>query len=237
MEMRAPAYPLITVDPYFSVWSTSNKLYESDIKAWDSRTCFLIGEAEIDGNRYVFMGSAEDMKLPSMTQTDVTVGSFSTTYVFEAAGVRLTADFFTPVLPTDLDILSRPASYLKLTVNSLDFAAHTVNVRVSASQDFCVERKLQNCVLTEKFELPDGISAMKMGGIEQAVLGCSGDDRGIDWGYFFLACNNGTVSDKEMADRLFLQSVSRLDTNDNNTATVVFAYDDIRRAVACILET
>ena len=38
MKMRAPAYPLITVDPYFSVWSTSNKLYESDIKTWDSRT-------------------------------------------------------------------------------------------------------------------------------------------------------------------------------------------------------
>lgn len=73
MKMRAPAYPLITVDPYFSVWSTSNKLYESDIKTWDSRTCFLIGKAEIDGNGYIFMGSAKDMDLPPMTQTDVTV--------------------------------------------------------------------------------------------------------------------------------------------------------------------
>ena len=82
MKMRAPAYPLITVDPYFSVWSTSNKLYESDIKTWDSRTCFLIGKAEIDGNGYIFMGSAKDMDLPPMTQTDVTVNSFSTTYIF-----------------------------------------------------------------------------------------------------------------------------------------------------------
>ena len=81
MKMRAPAYPLITVDPYFSVWSTSNKLYESDIKTWDSRTCFLIGKAEIDGNGYIFMGSAKDMDLPPMTQTDVTVNSFSTTYI------------------------------------------------------------------------------------------------------------------------------------------------------------
>lgn len=227
MKMRAPAYPLITVDPYFSVWSTSNKLYESDIKTWDSRTCFLIGKAEIDGNGYIFMGSAKDMDLPPMTQTDVTVNSFSTTYIFEAAGVRLTADFFTPVLPIDLDMLSRPASYLKITADALDDTRHTVNVTVYASQDFCVERKLQNCVLTERLELSNGISAMKMGGVEQAVLGSSGDDRGIDWGYFFLACNNGTVQNKEMADRVFLQSVSPLDTADNNTATVVFAYDDI----------
>ena len=56
MKMRAPAYPLITVDPYFSVWSTSNKLYESDIKTWDSRTCFLIGKAEIDGKRLYIYG-------------------------------------------------------------------------------------------------------------------------------------------------------------------------------------
>ena len=81
MKMRAPAYPLITVDPYFSIWSTNNKLYESDIKTWDSRTCFLIGKAEIDGNGYIFMGSAKDMDLPPMTQTDVTVKSFSTTYI------------------------------------------------------------------------------------------------------------------------------------------------------------
>jgi len=47
MKLRAPAYPLITVDPYFSIWSASDKLYDDDIKTWDSRTCFLIGNAEI----------------------------------------------------------------------------------------------------------------------------------------------------------------------------------------------
>ena len=53
MKMRAPAYPLITVDPYFSVWSTSNNLTDSDIKTWYSKTCFLIGKAEIDGKGYM----------------------------------------------------------------------------------------------------------------------------------------------------------------------------------------
>ena len=199
--MRAPAYPLITVDPYFSVWSTSDKLYENDIKTWDSRTCFLIGKAEIDGECYVFMGSAKDMNMPPMNQVDVITESFSTKYIFEAAGVRLIADFFTPVLPTDLDMLSRPASYLKITAQSADSAAHKVKVSVLASEDFCIERKLQNCVLTEKVSLSSGFSAMKMGGTEQLVLGHSGDDRGIDWGYFYLAADKGEVSSLQMADR------------------------------------
>ncbi len=228
MKMRAPAYPLITVDPYFSVWSTSNRLTDSDIKTWYSETCFLIGKAEIDGKEYMFMGSAADMKLPPMAQTDVTVKSFSTVYTFEAAGVCLKAEFFTPVLPTDLDMLSRPASYLRIGLESQDNARHEVKVTVSASQDFCVERKPRNnCVLTETAEIGNGISAMKMGGIEQAILGYSGDACGIDWGYFYLASDKGTVSDTEMAGIKFLKAELPLDTVKNNTATVVFAYDDI----------
>ena len=227
MKMRAPVYPLITVDPYFSVWSTSNNLTDSDIKTWYSKTCFLIGKAEIDGKGYMFMGSAADMKLPPMAQTDVTVKSFSTVYTFAAAGVCLKAEFFTPVLPTDLDMLSRPASYMRIGLESQDNARHEVKITVSASQDFCVERKLQNCVLTETAEIGNGISAMKMGGVEQAILGYSGDAHGIDWGYFYLASNKGTVSGTEMADRKFLKAELPLDTGKNNTATVVFAYDDI----------
>lgn len=227
MKLRAPAYPLITVDPYFSVWSTSDKLYENDIKTWDSRTCFLIGKAEIDGECYVFMGSAKDMNMPPMNQVDVITESFSTKYIFEAAGVRLIADFFTPVLPTDLDMLSRPASYLKITAQSADSAAHKVKVSVLASEDFCIERKLQNCVLTEKVSLSSGFSAMKMGGTEQLVLGHSGDDRGIDWGYFYLAADKGEVSSLQMADRVFLSAQALLDTNPENEMLVVFAYDDV----------
>ena len=217
----------ITVDPYFSVWSTSNNLTDSDIKTWYSKTCFLIGKAEIDGKGYMFMGSAADMKLPPMAQTDVTVKSFSTVYTFAAAGVCLKAEFFTPVLPTDLDMLSRPASYMRIGLESQDNARHEVKITVSASQDFCVERKLQNCVLTETAEIGNGISAMKMGGVEQAILGYSEDAHGIDWGYFYLASNKGTVSGTEMADRKFLKAELPLDTGENNTATVVFAYDDI----------
>ena len=33
-ELRAPAYPLITIDPYTSAWSFENNLYDGSIKHW-----------------------------------------------------------------------------------------------------------------------------------------------------------------------------------------------------------
>ena len=31
-ELRAPAYPLITIDPYTSAWSMANNLYDKPVK-------------------------------------------------------------------------------------------------------------------------------------------------------------------------------------------------------------
>ena len=32
--MRLPAYPLVTCDPYFSIWSKTELLYDSDTMLW-----------------------------------------------------------------------------------------------------------------------------------------------------------------------------------------------------------
>ena len=58
-ELRAPAYPLVTVDPYTSGWSFSNNLYDETIKHWTGKKQQLIGVITVDNKAYRFMGEEQ----------------------------------------------------------------------------------------------------------------------------------------------------------------------------------
>ena len=106
MMLRAPATPLITVDPYFSVGSPSDRLTDSVTMHWTGKPTTILGVAEIDGVPYRFLGRLfPGDATPAMEQTDVQITALSTEYHFRAAGVALCARFTSTLFPDDLPIV------------------------------------------------------------------------------------------------------------------------------------
>ncbi len=67
-ELRAPAYPLVTIDPYTSAWSMTDNLYDGSVKHWTGKDFPLIGALKVDGVAYRFMGT-EDLELLPVVPT------------------------------------------------------------------------------------------------------------------------------------------------------------------------
>ncbi|MCI8407125.1 MAG: DUF4965 domain-containing protein [Oscillospiraceae bacterium] len=224
MKFRAPAVPLATVDPYFSLWSAADRLTDCPVSHWTGKPNTLSGTLVIDGTAYRFMGAGA---APAMEQTNLEISALSTTYTFEAASVRLTAAFLTPLLPEDPALLSRPVSYLELSAESLDGQSHTLSAQVEASEELCLDCRGQGPVSTAPVFIPE-IAAMRMGSAAQPVLGRCGDDLRIDWGYFYLCVRGGSVGVSQIDGMTSLRAEA-----DLSRGPVLFglAYDDVESLI------
>ena len=63
-ELRAPAYPLVTIDPYTSAWSMTDNLYDGPVRHWTGSEFPLIGALKVDGVVYRLMGTEDQEFLP-----------------------------------------------------------------------------------------------------------------------------------------------------------------------------
>ena len=53
------AIPLVTVDPYFNIWSFSDHLYDDTPRHWTGHQNSMTGIIRVDGKNYRFMGLVE----------------------------------------------------------------------------------------------------------------------------------------------------------------------------------
>lgn len=335
LEFRAPAYPLITIDPYTSAWSTSDKLYATPVKHWTGKTHSLIGAVRVDGKVYRFLGKEEiplqpilpnakyeawtgkyttnsptsgwekpdfndaawktgkaafgspnfqqsstvwntkeiwvrrtfdfpatkpaeelylvyshddDFELylngkeivntgnrarsnvvvkldksllnpggqntiaahcldrgglayvdfgifkendekelfdQTAVQNKVALSATQTMYNFTCGPVDLNVHFVSPLLPDDLNLLSRPVNYINYELASNDGKKHDVQIYFEATPQWAVNELSQEVQVTTG--KTGDINFAKAGTTEQPVLQKKGDNVRIDWGYFYLA--------------------------------------------------
>lgn len=352
---KAPAYPLITHDPYFSIWSFSDNLNESGTKHWTGRDHSLIGLIKVDGKVYSFLGAPEtpsytilssgeskpyecryteneptgewmkegyddgawqtgkapfgsgwndspatewksksiwmrrvfDLKdldieklvlqlrhdedvevyingelayscdnqcftsdfknypvsdiiksklrkeknvlamhcsnsqgwswldaglakqdaakeLNKAVQKNVNITATQTTYTLQAGAAELTVNFLSPLIATDLDLLSRPVSFIDFTVKSTDGKSHDVKVYVGASTNLAINKSAEE-VVTGQYEKGQ-LAILKAGTKAQPVLQTKGDDVRINWGYVYsAAANDKSITQNINSFESFLQ--------------------------------
>jgi hypothetical protein len=160
----------------------ADHLTDEDTKHWTGTAQPIAGLARIDGQTYRFMG-AMPRSAPAMQQTSLEVTPTRTIYTFQAAQVTLTVTFFTPAFPKDLDLLSRPVTYLTFAVSG--DGAHDVTLLVDVDPVIAVNTRDEE-VTWGRSHIP-GLTVLNAGSREQRVLNRPGDDLRIDWGYFHLA--------------------------------------------------
>lgn len=224
MKLRAPSVPLITIDPYFSVWSPDTDINFARPVHWTGKSNYILGTVTVDGKEYQFLGYHRDIH--KIKQISLDIDALSTTAVFENEQITLTAEFTSPVIANDYRLLTRPVSYLAVSYKSNDGKEHEVSVNIRSSEELCLDKAQQSPVITEEVKT-DSLTGMKMGNTEQKPLNRSGDDVRIDWGYFYLMSNGINVR-TEVCKEFGMTAVSvSSDIKENEKLLYCFAYDDI----------
>jgi hypothetical protein len=193
-QHRPPSVPLITHNPYFSIWSNYDKLTDGPTRHWTGSRQPLESLVRIDGKPFRIMGDGP-REMPAMPQTALSVQATHTIYTFQGAGVELQLSFFTPAFPQDMDLLSRPVTYLTWTAKSMDGGQHAVDVLLDVNPVIAVNT--EEDAVTWGRSQTGSLNVLNAGSRDQRVLDKRGDNLRIDWGYFHLGVPRGAHAETE----------------------------------------
>lgn len=188
---RPTAIPLIACDPYFSVWSFTDRLTGDKTRHWTGAANSMFGALLIDGEAYCFLGNYDvfdknisDEKI--LEQVSVTVDPTTTVYRFTHPTCDFKLTFFTPLLLDRPEVFSRPVSYIDYEILPKE-EGHTFEVYFDAS---C---QLAGDLVGQTFDAREERGHVWVGATEQKILSRSGDDLRIEWGYLHLIHENAKV--------------------------------------------
>ena len=197
---RPPAVPLVQCDPFFSVWSAGDRLTDVETTHWSGAKQPISVTLEADGKTYRLCGT-EPASVPALPQTGLEVRPTQTVYTFAEGELKATLTWSTPKLPEDLEVFSRPVTYVTARVTGAK--NWKLNAAISpalATNDDKAPMVTNTCTVAD-------LPAMSIGRREQTPLSRSGDRVRCDWGYAWLV-GPSAVLDGE--------------------AHVLLAYDDVK---------
>jgi len=242
-DFRPPAVPLLVFDPYFSVWSFADKLYEEPTRHWTGAKNAMVGMVRCGDNVWRFMGKLADREYyycepDVIEQTNVRVNPTVTEYTFENDKLKLIVRFINPLVVDDLKLLSRPVGYIEYEAFSK--SNEDIEVYFDISAEVCVDDYLGQVKLFK------GEAGIYCGNIEQKLLNKSGDNVRIDWGYLHLLekeayfCNAFTGRNEFVLGKcdkkfnagdvlsVYADNPAMAVIKKGNSGRIAIAYDDIK---------
>lgn len=207
------------------------------------------------GGRYLDFGLVTEVKTKSSksildaVQKNVAVTATQTIYDFSCGPVDLQVKFTSPIIISDIELMTRPISYITFSVESKDGRSRNVELLFNASSNLSVNTPAQE-VVAKKYAA-NGLSALKAGTVSQPVLEKKGDDLRIDWGYLhvavpqtsaakqFIAASDDAalsvlakgsavpVTSQLLGKQLQLSTLLQLNTSTATSSKLMLGYDDI----------
>lgn len=187
------------------------------------------GQAYIDAGLY---DRLPPQNMLQATQRSLEITATQTKYEFKCGEIDLTVKFLSPLLMNDLDLYSRPISFITCAAKSNDGKQHDVNLLFYVSQDISRNRPSQQ--MTALSYKSNGLLIQKWGTAEQPLLKKKGDDVRIDWGYAYVTAKDdgqafvGAVlnEQKKESDRSLQIKFSKVKSIPVEN-TIIMAYDDL----------
>ena len=218
--MRAPSLPIVVHDPYFSLWCRHDHPAADELCHWTGAEMALRGHVEIEGVSYGFLGYTRERKWQLTAQR---YDSSSTTFCFclpKRPDVMLDVVFTSPLLPTDIELAARPVSFLTATLRGA-----WGKMRITADDSLVLDKPGQKPTLAQALQVP-GMTAARLGAVEQVPVNRSGDDLRCDWGHLWLATGEAgaevCADSQDQRGRLTLE----VPLAEGEAVQVMLAYDD-----------
>lgn len=180
--MRVPAVPLATHSPMFSVWSFADRLNEDYSRHWTGRHQGIAIHARVDGVVYRLCGGDNLSPGEAAEQTACEITSLRSITRFRAGKAEIVVEWLSPVIPTDLRLLARPVTYVRVVTTG----AEEVDVLLDVCGQLAVDTDGQS-VTGGTFRLADDREAAFLRADPQRKLERTGDDHRLEWGTVALA--------------------------------------------------
>jgi len=183
-DFRPPSVPIVSCDPFFSIWSGANAPTDDDTSIWYGGRQPIRIWIELDGVRYRLMGAKAELPgrdrggdVPALRCTDVEVRPLTSVYEFTDGKAKVKLSFMTPKFTDELDVFSRPVTYASVRTKG----AKSVKVFAEIGSELATNDDRAPMV-TNRFTVA-GLDAVKIGRKDQKTLSMKGDCVRCNWGY------------------------------------------------------